>query len=299
MPPACLLPLPAPHPEPPKQIKMTKEKTACPPASGDSTDAANASTLPQFLRSVHTPDADPQPVGHTQPIPCSRSECARPHKTVVILSPHEAPKASRPALTEPCSGPFASSFLPPGHTLPSPAPTSSSTPQNTQKPHNRLNPPVKVGQMKLLIGRMKVIIRQSKPHHHCGRFQLPHKVTHNRNRTPATHKYRLLAKNRAHRLCRSLHICVIRTHHNRIARMDHPHLEHDSLRRYRLHISLVLRKALGRGHIRHQPHTHFRHRLGRNHRLRPRANKPTGHPMYIERRSCPRPLQHTQTRFPG
>src|SRR3979490_2362557 len=73
---------------------------------------------------------------------------------------------------------------------------NSSTTHAAQKPHNRLNPPIKVRQMKLLVRRMKIVVRQPKTHHHRRRLQLPHKVPHIRNRPSPPHKHRLLPEHR-------------------------------------------------------------------------------------------------------
>ena len=55
------------------------------------------------------------------------------------------------------------------------------SPHSLQKPHNRLDPSMKVRQMELLIRCMEIVIRQSKPHHHGRDLQLTHKIPHNRD----------------------------------------------------------------------------------------------------------------------
>src|SRR6202453_2671495 len=114
---------------------------------------------PLFLRSAHTQDADHAPAEHTQPIPRSRSEYVHPSKRVAASSQRETSMTFQPTLTEPYSGPSASSSLPPEHTLPHPSQTDSSSTHATQKAHNRLNPPIEIRQMKLLIRRMQVVVR--------------------------------------------------------------------------------------------------------------------------------------------
>src|SRR5882757_2531743 len=171
---------------------------------------------------AHIPRVNPAPAEQTPPTPACCSKYERPHKPAAASSPHEAPMAFHPTPTEPCPGPSASSSHPRAHTRQHPAEPSGT--HTTQKPHDRLNPPMKVRQVKLLVRRMKIVIRQPKSHHHRRRLQLSHKVAHNRNRPTPPHKHRFLPEHRMHRLGCSFHIFIVRTHHNRIAGVNQPYL---------------------------------------------------------------------------
>ena len=181
----------------------------------------------------------------------------------------------------------------PLHTSPAPRP------HLVEEPHNRFNPAMKIRQMKLLVRRMKIVIRQPEPHHHRRNPQLPHKIPHNRNRSTPAYKHRLLAKDLGHRLRRRVHIRIVRAHHNRLARVDHRHLHLDPLRANLLHKLLVLRKRRLRLHPRNQPEADLGRSLGRNHRLRSCPNKSAGHSMHIHRGPRPGPFQHAEHRLTG
>ena len=58
---------------------------------------------------------------------------------------------------------------------------SNSTPRNLQKPDQRLNPQLKIPQVEFLVGRVQIIVGQSKAHHYAGQVQVARKVAHNRN----------------------------------------------------------------------------------------------------------------------
>src|ERR1700678_2757710 len=55
-------------------------------------------------------------------------------------------------------------------------------PQLFKKQNDRLNPPIKIGDVELLIRRMQVVVRQPKAHHHRGNLQVPFEISHDRNR---------------------------------------------------------------------------------------------------------------------
>ncbi len=50
-----------------------------------------------------------------------------------------------------------------------------------QPAHNRLNPPMKIAQIELLVRRMQIVVRQPEPHQHRRNPKLAHKVSHNRD----------------------------------------------------------------------------------------------------------------------
>ncbi len=56
-------------------------------------------------------------------------------------------------------------------------------PQLLKEQTNRLNPTMKIRNMKLLIRSMQIIVRQPKPHHHRRNLQHILKIRHNRNRS--------------------------------------------------------------------------------------------------------------------
>src|SRR6185312_16936174 len=105
--------------------------------------------------------------GHTSLIPDGWPICKHPRKPAAISPPPEAQAASLPIPAEPCPGPYANSFHPPAHSrsrLPKLAHASRAQPCN--EPQNRLNSTMKVREVELLIRSMKIVVRQSKAHHH-------------------------------------------------------------------------------------------------------------------------------------
>src|ERR1700686_2183820 len=111
---------------------------------------------------------------------------------------------------------------------------------------------MKVGDVKFLIRRVQVVVRQPKTHQNGGDLEVTLEVSHNRNRAAATNEDRLLPEYLAQSPCRRLDITVVSLHHDRVTRMDQPHPQLDALGLQRLNIGLVLGKNLLRIHVRNQ-----------------------------------------------
>src|SRR6185312_2944112 len=168
-----------------------------------------------------------------------------------------------------------------------------------EEPQNRFDPAMKIRQVELLVRSMKIVIRQSKAHHHRRNPQLAHKVADDWNRPTAAHKDGFFTENLLHRRTRRAHVRIVRANHNRLALMDQPSFQRDARRTNALHIRLVQRKRLLRLHVRHQPERNLRRGLRRDHRLRARADKPARHAMYIHRRTRPRAFQYREHHLAG
>src|SRR5438045_8239834 len=74
---------------------------------------------------------------------------------------------------------------------------------------NRLNPPMKIWNMKLLIGRMQIVVGQSETHHH--RWNLEHilKIGHDRNRSTRTDEHGFFLERIAQSFCSSLDETIV------------------------------------------------------------------------------------------
>ncbi len=141
------------------------------------------------------------------PHPVSASGTTRPTVAAPRLAPATAHLAHTPPSVRTAVPPapplqLQQRLVPPIRELRPPASTyppisTARHPSQPQPAHDRLDPPMKVRQVELLIRRMQIVVRQPKPHHHRRNPQLPHKIPHNRNRPAAPHKYRLLAPNTA------------------------------------------------------------------------------------------------------
>src|ERR1700738_769275 len=129
---------------------------------------------------VRNPDEDPARSVHTRQTPPCLSAHSTPVTPAASSPQHDAKEADPPAPAKPCPGPSACSSLQQEHIHRSQKQEDGQPlrPHAAQKPHNRLDPPMKVRQMKLLVRRMKIVVGKPKPHHHRRRLQLPHKVPH-------------------------------------------------------------------------------------------------------------------------
>ena len=62
-----------------------------------------------------------------------------------------------------------------------------------QKPDQRFDSQLEVLQVKLLVGRVQVVVRQAEAHHHAGQAEMPVKVAHNGDRSARADEDRVLA----------------------------------------------------------------------------------------------------------
>ena len=64
-------------------------------------------------------------------------------------------------------------------------------PEPLKEPDDRLNPAIKVGDVKFFVGSMQVVVRQAEAHHYAGQLQYVLKFGHNRNRAAGAYEDRV------------------------------------------------------------------------------------------------------------
>src|SRR5438034_4084854 len=85
--------------------------------------------------------------------------------------------------------------------------------QLLKKQTDRFNPPIEIGNMKLLIRRVQIVIWQAEAHHHARNLQHILKIRNDRNRATGPNKYCVLMKNFVHGLGCGLDVFVVRAHY--------------------------------------------------------------------------------------
>src|ERR1700722_8131128 len=99
-----------------------------------------------------------------------------------------------------------------------------------KKQNDRFDPPIKIGDVELLIRRMQVVVRQPESHHHAGNFQVPLEIPPDRTRPARTDKHRLLSEHLVQGTGCRLYIRIVGLYHDRIPGVDQADPQLDSPR---------------------------------------------------------------------
>ena len=153
--------------------------------------------------------------------------------------------------------------------------------QLLKKQANGFNPPVEIGNMKLLIGRVQIVIRQTEAHHHAGNLQHILKIRNDRNGTARSNKNRVLMKDFMHGLSCGLDVFVVRAYHAGWSLTPDLNLGLDPLGRQLFHVVGVSLENVIRILIRNQSHGNFCRRLRGNHGLRSGRGETARHAMHL------------------